>query len=1478
MKKIKLNAALIGLAAVVFSVSAAHFALASGATTQLPGIALSPKVINTCVGPTLSSDGAMVTYPNQIGFGVDYVTTNILTDVQQGLVWYVNGVFNGNNSIGTIVPIGVPGIAYYYTPTTPQTVTVKAVSTFNPAASDTVTINIAATCPPTPTGPQLAVSPRRFNFITTPGSNPSPSEIGISNVGIPTSTPDLSYSVVSSQPWLVIGKNPTYAWWNTGYSSDGTTAKNTLPPIHLLPDASPNQALTRDVISVEPMVSTFSAAGSPYYATLTVTSNDPNALSVSIPVAVTISAAGTSSGSGSTGTTGNGTTGGNGSTGTGNNSGSGTASNLPAASATNPPAITSVQGYNPSVSAATGISLGANYTPNVVIAGTYLIISGTFSASGNSVLIDGSPLASSLITFQGPRQIKVLLTGVGIGAHTVSVATSAGTTAAVPFTVVASTGTNIAGPVVPSLTLNGGVQGTYSVGQAWTLNLTGGEGKTSFSLCNSINAQKSCTPWDSTDASGNWTQSGNFATSTMGPAWSEWIQFPDGKQSNSVNFTVVAATPANVIKGIQGYNADATPDYTLGTADPGTYLILYGAFGDSGNIVSIDGTAVASSLVEYQSANQINVLLTGVASGSHTVTIATPNGGSGFGTFVVNGSPSAGTNGPLLAVNSGAFNVGQSWTLSLTGASTTMAFTLCGTLNGGAQSCTPNWGTTDANGTWSTSGTFDASSTGSWTEWMEFPNGATTNHVAFSVGLTPTIVNAGGFSIQTPLAQLEAQLIALMQQLAALLSSSGTTLNGEPTSKSVSDTLLSFSGASLPASSTKTVTSGGTSVPVTYAYLPDGEVRATFAYQGKQYAEQNYNSFGTGGGVAAVQANGSFGLPYTGSSVNFNLALINQIAINSPANGTVFPGFTFDTPLYYVDDANPYFVDTPAEAVGITQSPAANVPTPGLYDLVADANGNLIGATPVTISILNGAITTGTEIAIAQSAVPVVTRAAVLQKISFATSLSQAIGFAEEGGLTVVSWNGDGEDGATVTDPKTGTTLATITEWNDLAVPATSTISLNRGFLDHDAFVASTPVVGGNINGKGNFLSDFMPIAFAASAMTVGNDTGQNAYCSVVGTNGAAHLNVWANGQIYGGGISSYGFSGSSPLTGGQAMIADAQSFINGLGAGQLIADSAAVNQIRVQFQSQLGGPAGVAIAVSTENSDGSFGNTCTANLGQLDLVNSAEALNIEVGSPAWQQLITNVVTHEVLHCMGLGHSSNALDIMDGSDNSNFQSYVQWATSAPSIDPAEMNTLKQIADGQVVQVENCDASCAPDYGLKFTIGGGRAGAECVFQSTLCPDTAKLWNDQIQSCVSCQQLGYPKGWIADQDTGVCALAVSGGYAPKVPLQPSPTAQPICYCTSAGSVCLDNEGNEVSAPSGFSCPTPASTGEVCTCFNGSASCNDTNGNSAQIPSDFICKAPAGSPIVVNDYSCDIDNACTYVGNGTGDYPDATCNNSC
>ncbi len=77
---------------------------------------------------------------------------------------------------------------------------------------------------------------------------------------------------------------------------------------------------------------------------------------------------------------------------------------------------------------------------------------------------------------------------------------------------------------------------------------------------------------------------------------------------------------AGTITGIQGLNPNGNPQYTNGTAKSGTYVVLYGAFAETGNELVSTGTV--GGTIDYQSDTQINVKL---EPGTGTATFAIKN-------------------------------------------------------------------------------------------------------------------------------------------------------------------------------------------------------------------------------------------------------------------------------------------------------------------------------------------------------------------------------------------------------------------------------------------------------------------------------------------------------------------------------------------------------------------------------------------------------------------------------------------------------------------------------------------------------------------------------------------------------------------------------------------------------------------------------------------------------------------------------------
>lgn len=81
----------------------------------------------------------------------------------------------------------------------------------------------------------------------------------------------------------------------------------------------------------------------------------------------------------------------------------------------------------------------------------------------------------------------------------------------------------------------------------------------------------------------------------------------------------------------------------------------------------------------------------------------------------------------------GTYSAGQSWQLSLTGASANTPFDLCYAVGQMPTGCIAGFGTTDSDGAWTLSGSFPPTSVGMWSEWLRFSSGAVSNRIAFTV-------------------------------------------------------------------------------------------------------------------------------------------------------------------------------------------------------------------------------------------------------------------------------------------------------------------------------------------------------------------------------------------------------------------------------------------------------------------------------------------------------------------------------------------------------------------------------------------------------------------------------------------------------------------------------------------------------------------------------------------------------------------------
>ena len=87
-----------------------------------------------------------------------------------------------------------------------------------------------------------------------------------------------------------------------------------------------------------------------------------------------------------------------------------------------------------------------------------------------------------------------------------------------------------------------------------------------------------------------------------------------------------------------------------------------------------------------------------------------------------------------LSFSANSYSIGGQWTFWITSNLPNQTFNYCGIHNGGSPGCYTPWGTTDGNGNYSTSNTFDATTPGSWQQYAVFSAlSYQTNTVSFSV-------------------------------------------------------------------------------------------------------------------------------------------------------------------------------------------------------------------------------------------------------------------------------------------------------------------------------------------------------------------------------------------------------------------------------------------------------------------------------------------------------------------------------------------------------------------------------------------------------------------------------------------------------------------------------------------------------------------------------------------------------------------------
>ncbi len=292
-----------------------------------------------------------------------------------------------------------------------------------------------------------------------------------------------------------------------------------------------------------------------------------------------------------------------------------------------------------------------------------------------------------------------------------------------------------------TLAINGVTAGSFTVGQAWTLNVTSSMPNTSFTIeCSMDSGAPFACDSGTTDPNGNWTTLGGdtFPASVAG-SWEEWVVFSNGASSTHINFKVSQGpTAALTINGVTTGSFTVGQKWTLNIASnmPSTNFSFCVNSGsncrpyttDPNGNWSLSGTFNSDSIGSW---SEWAVFPGGPNSNSISFTV----GAAPFAALTINGA------------TSGNFGANQAWILNIASNMPSTNFSFC--VNSGSN-CRPY--TTDPNGNWSLSGTFNSDSIGSWSEWAIFSNSAQTysNLINFSVAsISPATLTINGAAAGT---------------------------------------------------------------------------------------------------------------------------------------------------------------------------------------------------------------------------------------------------------------------------------------------------------------------------------------------------------------------------------------------------------------------------------------------------------------------------------------------------------------------------------------------------------------------------------------------------------------------------------------------------------------------------------------------------------------------------------------------------------
>lgn len=688
----------------------------------------------------------------------------------------------------------------------------------------------------------------------------------------------------------------------------------------------------------------------------------------------------------------------------------------------NAPVITGLQGFNATTNT---YSTGSN--SNTALPNTYLLIynsNNTFTSSGNTVLIDGQP---ATIVAATAGQINVSLNGIPTGTHTVTVIDGNGITAPSFFIIAAATGgTTTPPPACTPVTLTGSSVNPSSVatGGSYTVSCNYGVQSDAVSV---VPGSGNCTlvSWSGTQANFTCTAGASAGTFSNQCKITNDASYNYCSIANSINPTTVtsgvtappvvppttppaAPTGAAAVCSANGaafswtppagsgltYNVAGYDRTVYGANDPGGCTNAFCDFGVSGtsvgNLSSVAGTDESMSVPGHTYEVWVQANNAAGSSALDTATYTCPSGSSA--------APSAPASAMASCVVGGAASL--SWTPAGSGDVYNIA--------GYDETLYPS-GASSIPGNWCTNAFCDFGVTGTGVNNLSTIAG--TNQAMAVPGHTYSVwVQTEDPNTTLTSAALTTATYSCTAPQSPQTPATPAAVGSDATVKTLSD-------------------ANGVSYQVTYSYLGDGEVEAQFTYKGQSLLV----AFGSASDQVAVQS-GNGWKPYAYLS-DLNLTeFINTLTNNLPINKTVFPGYTFETPIYYLIDVSPYYAENPANAYDITQSPISTI-TPGLYYLTTDASGNITAVQPIYIDPTTGVTTTGAVISAVQPTTPttpVTIAGTAFQNEIQGMSFDDAIAAATSAGyLVYVSDDGTGEATAVIRDPSTDAVIAAISEMDD---------------------------------------------------------------------------------------------------------------------------------------------------------------------------------------------------------------------------------------------------------------------------------------------------------------------------------------------------------------------------------------------------------------------------------------------------------------